>query len=518
VTTNVASNTATIARNSFWFGLERGIEFAVSVFASIAVARGLGPERLGHFAYFTWLTNMVARLGDLGISNATRKYMAEYWGRGELGVSRAVFHFTIRIQTIFAVVITLAGVVTVVTFAHPQSRLVLVLLVLSILPSMINSVPSQANVAIENLAANVPGSLVSIGVYAAAVVLSLSLGWGVVGLAAGMLAMRALEFVVRLTPVMGWMRRLPQMSLPAPLMRRMLSFSGHSLVLLVLTTVVLDRSEMLFLRHWNNDPRQVAFYSVAFGLSQSILMLPWILGNAIGASVMAQFGRDETGLARMASDAVRYLGLVTLPLYLGAAALSGPAVRLAYGPQYIEAVPVLALAAVLAIPRAFLLPVQHLLQATENQGFLVRWLLLTAVLDLLLAWILIPRHGALAAALVNGIAQSFAVVGLWVRSVRLFRLQLPFRFLARVAISSLVMAGLVLVLGRGVPPAAAICTGVPFGIVVFSLMLRLTGSLERQDRRRLLQLRPQIPSRVQPWFDRGMAILTPAAETKPSRG
>lgn len=516
--TQLPSNTTTIARNSLWFGLERAIDFAVSLFASIAIARSLGPEQLGYFAYFTWLTGAVSRVGDLGISSATRKYMAEYWGRRDLGATRAVFHCTMRWQVVAAGAATLIGVAGVAVLGDPSFRLVLVALVLSMLPSIVNSVPAQANIAMENMAANLPGSLASTAVYLVAVALSLSLNWGLLGLAAGMLAMRAVDLVVRLAPLGGQMRLLPKISLPASVVRKMVVYSSHSLVLLLLTIVVWDRSEILFLKHFSGDIRQVAFYSLAFGISQNTLMIPWILGHAIGASLMAQAGRDHTQLGNLVSAAVRYLTLVTLPVFLGLAALAEPVVRLAYGTKYLDVAPVLVLSLLLAIPKAFLLPAQHLLQATDNQGFLVRWLLLTAAFNLLLGWLFIPGRGAVAAALVNGAAQLFAVSGLWTKAIHISHVRLPVLFLVRVAAASLVMAGLVFALARHLPPAAAICSGVVLGFMVFVLMLRVTGSLERQDWQRVRQLRSQVPSHALPWLDRGIAILIPAAQSRTSEG
>ena len=45
------SNTKTIARNSGWYGLENLISAVVSLFTSIAIARTLGPTKMG---YIIW--------------------------------------------------------------------------------------------------------------------------------------------------------------------------------------------------------------------------------------------------------------------------------------------------------------------------------------------------------------------------------------------------------------------------------------------------------------------------------
>jgi O-antigen/teichoic acid export membrane protein len=42
------SNTKTIARNAGWYGIENVIDAAVTMFTSIAIARTLGPTKMGY--------------------------------------------------------------------------------------------------------------------------------------------------------------------------------------------------------------------------------------------------------------------------------------------------------------------------------------------------------------------------------------------------------------------------------------------------------------------------------------
>ena len=51
-------NTKTIARNTAWYGLENVIGFATSLITSIAIARALGPSKMGYIIYVTWITGI----------------------------------------------------------------------------------------------------------------------------------------------------------------------------------------------------------------------------------------------------------------------------------------------------------------------------------------------------------------------------------------------------------------------------------------------------------------------------
>ena len=50
----------------------------VVLLASVAIARSLGPEKLGRFVYVVWLTQIGALLGNLGIPVTLRmRYSAK---------------------------------------------------------------------------------------------------------------------------------------------------------------------------------------------------------------------------------------------------------------------------------------------------------------------------------------------------------------------------------------------------------------------------------------------------------
>src|SRR5579872_2888665 len=102
-------NSRTIAKNSFWYGFETVVTLVLTAFTSIVIARKIGPTRIGYFLYVWWIVGIVGSVGMLGIPEATRKYMSEYFGRGRMGIARTVFYKTLRLQTCIAAIITLAA-------------------------------------------------------------------------------------------------------------------------------------------------------------------------------------------------------------------------------------------------------------------------------------------------------------------------------------------------------------------------------------------------------------------------
>ena len=102
------SNTKTIARNTGWYGLENAISSIVTVFTSIAIARALGPSKMGYIIYVSWIASVVSNLGGIGIPATTRKYMAEFLGMGDRGTARYIYFRTLLLQAGMATAATCA--------------------------------------------------------------------------------------------------------------------------------------------------------------------------------------------------------------------------------------------------------------------------------------------------------------------------------------------------------------------------------------------------------------------------
>ena len=206
--------------------------------------------------------------------------------------------------------------------AIPQYRWIAFLLVLSLWPSMMASIPSQANVAGERMAFNTYGSLASYVVNIAGVTVSLLVGWDLLGIAASVFVFRSVDCGVRYILVHRWLRGTVAAPLPAELKRKMTTFSGYGLALNILYMIVWDRSDMIFLRNLVRDTAQIAFFSVSMGLIEKVLTLPSAFGNAAFATIQAQYGRNRLDMPRVTSNALWYSFVFSVPLLLGIAAIS----------------------------------------------------------------------------------------------------------------------------------------------------------------------------------------------------
>jgi O-antigen/teichoic acid export membrane protein len=290
----------------------------------------------------------------------------------------------------------------------------------------------------------------------------------------------------------------------------MKTFSGESMVLMILQLVVWDRSDVIFLKMLNADLRQITFFTIAFNLTERALTFPQTFGHAVGATVMAQYGRDASALRQMTGLAAKYMFMFAAPLLLGLAALSGPAIQVLYGQEYLPAIPVLALAALYAIPKPLLMPAQRLLQAGEKQKFLVAWTAGCGVVNIVLDILLIPNWGAAGAALANGAAQTLAVLGVWTYASRVFNVHIPFRHLGAFAFAGFIMAAVVYSTTIVFQPLTALIVGPAAGALVYAVLLRLTRSFDSDDGYRLLAMERAVPAQLRGAYRRVVQFLIPA--------
>jgi len=491
------TNTKTIARNAGWYGLENGIGFVVTLFTSIAIARTLGPSKMGYIIYVMWIASIVSTLGGMGIPETTRKYMAEFLGKGDRGTARYIYVRTLIFQMILATVATGGLLIWVLRDSNTEYRVASVLVVLSIWPAMVNFVSAQANVATEELSTNLPASIISTFIFFLAITATVVLKWGVLGVGISMLSMRAIDFLVRLIPTMkrilAWENVHVQ---PLGLPKRMMAFAWQSVTSMILALIVWNRSEIILLKYLSADIRQIAYYSVAFSMAERLLISSVVFGSATGATIFAQYGRDKSRLPAIASSTFRYLAMTAIPLHFISAALAFPALLLLYGNQYRGAAMVVTLAPLLCMPKAFMAPMQSLLQSMERQGFVILSTVIAGVVDLGVASYLIPAQGAVGACIGSGAAQVIAVGMMWGFGIYLYNVKLPWRLVTKVAFISVLASLTACYIASELAPLWGILLGGSAALIVVFSLFYLMRVLEPEDRDRFNTLIRMLPKRM----------------------
>ncbi|MGD0964997.1 MAG: polysaccharide biosynthesis C-terminal domain-containing protein [Candidatus Acidiferrales bacterium] len=504
------SNTKIIGRNFLFMGLEVVIMLAATALTTVFIARVIGPVRLGYFNLILWLGSVTCSIGSLGLPLTTFKYYGQFLGRGQPELARAVFFYNLRAQTVLSSCLAALGMVAVFTVIDPAYRVCSALLALAIIPNMVTFIPSQVNTAAEKSVFNARGAFVRAAIYVIAVTLSLLLRWDLVGIAAGTFLSCCAELVVKIVPVLKSMESVADVPVPEDIRKKMFAFSGRSAGLMLVQIVVWDRSDVLFLKLLQSDIRQLAFFSVCFSLIDRLMLPAQAFANSLAATQMAESGRDKASLFKITSHAFMYLLLGALPIIVGVACVSGPFIRVVYGSQYLPAIPVFVVVALLGLPTAVLTPAQTLLYSADDVGFVLKFGSVAAAINMAADILLIPRYGAIGAAWANGIAQTLAATIIWSRVLTRYPVQINGSALLRLLAATLAMAVAVLaVVNTPLGAFVKLAVAVPTGLVVFLVMGRALKMLEKDDRRRLLTLSALVPVPVRIWYERLVNFLVP---------
>ena len=511
-----ATNSAKILHNSFWFGLETALETIVFLGTAVAVANYLGPDNQGHFAYVNFFVTTLTRTSGTGLAGATRKYMSEFLALDRPGVARAVYHLAYRYQLLASIIITVLGLLAVRLFGEPSYRLMSYLLMLSIIPGVMSWVPAQANQAFEDVFENTLSAFGYILSYTAVILLTLHFRWGLVGIASAQLVGRSTEVVLRTIPLHIRLHRIPLEALDVEIKLRIRRFCLQAVGIQLLMSVVWDRSELVFLKYFSTWS-QIGFYSVSFTLANNLLVFPRTFGNATGITLMVEAVRNPERIDNIVKNSCRFMLLVVLPVHLGAAAIAGRALNIAYDTRYLGAIPVVMIAAVLSMPRAFQEMAEVLLRAADRQKQILIWFSITGVVNIALDWFLIRRYGAVGAAWGNGLAQTFGIMAIWQQARRFYRFSFPLATAARLLVAGLVMTAATYAVLQAVPGVVGLVAAVLLAIVVYVLSVKLVRGLDFSDRERLAPLGARLPGPLRRTYAAALNFVTPVSAANIAR-
>jgi O-antigen/teichoic acid export membrane protein len=515
-----------VARNSLWSGLDMLVDLVLPPLSSIVVARAFGPAKLGSFVYVIWISTTAIALSASGLTSAARKYMADAVGQKCPQVFRALLRTCLGAELILLLVVSLLALGWIHLAMPVEERGFATLIMLSILPVGVMSMATAVNSAVEELRPNVVASISSGILHTAGMLLAVLLGWGLVGLAATHLASRVCDCVVR------WIltaARLPDYlkvmgedptptglkpRLPPGLGRKVAVFVGESTILALLTLVVWNRSETIFLKRFSAI-EQVAYFSVAFGLSQIPGQIVGPFSRAAGVSVYAERGRDAQAGLHVAHVYWRYMVLLVMPACLGLAAMSGPLLRVLYGARYFDAAPVLMLAAGLSMFGPLGNAPTALITAAGGQRRLVVAGLFAAAGTLILDYILVRAYAAWGGALANGLGQLLSIfTTLWI--ARRYSFTISSGFVLRVTGAALGMAALVVLAVHVLPDLVGIVIGPTLGAIAYCALLRLGRLVDEHDVERLLKAESLLPRVLRSPYRRILStVATPAAQPQP---
>ncbi len=180
-------------------------------------------------------------------------------------------------------------------------------------------------------------------------------------------------------------------SIAGPVLRRSLPLAIHSIL-----GLLIFNADILLLR-WLKDSATVGQYVAAYTLISFTINLSVAYGQTLLPSLTA-LNRSEAEQHALYRRSMLQIGILAVPFSLGGWFLGVEVLTLVFGPAYRPAGHVLALLALSLPASLWRMGPQTLLIAHNRQDVLVPVTAISAVVNLVLNLILIPRYGASGAA------------------------------------------------------------------------------------------------------------------------
>jgi O-antigen/teichoic acid export membrane protein len=147
----------------------------------------------------------------------------------------------------------------------------------------------------------------------------------------------------------------------------------------------------------------------------------------------------------------------------------------------------------LCLFKAFLSPAQNLLECSERQRYVIAATVIAGIVDVSVAWWLIPEHGAVGACIGNGAAQLTAVGIMWAMGIYLYKVRLPWQLVAKMTFISALASLTAHEIAARVAPLWAILCGGSAALIVLFVLIYLLRVLESEDCSRLNLLAGMLP-------------------------
>lgn len=489
-----------VAKQTFFNFLTIGFNAVSSLVVTAVIARWLTPSGMGTYSLVTWFFTIAGILVNLGFVTTTMKYMAEALGREDPAEAGGILAFGLKQLLLNGLVVTLLWFLLTPAVAdfyrQGQLEAYMGVAAIAIIPASVMALLTAACQGLQRY-----GQVAfATGVYAFTMLVGtvsvLALGGGIPGLL-GVMALASaatagiyLAFLRRWQP--GWFRH----GVDPERRRALRRYSGSLMILIVLDAIVWQRSGVFFLGLWS-PAQEVGFFALAFGLAtMAMRMVPGTLIGLLIPSMSRSFGSgDLTAVSAIYQTAGRWMAVLALPVAVGGAALAPQIVTLMYGTAYLPMAPVLAvLLASGALVMVFGFPASSVLYAVEGQRHLVQVGFAVGALQILLAVLLIPGHGAIGAAVATGVAQAASLVpGAYFAGKMLGGTPPAYRQLPATLLSALAMGVPVWAIAQALPTGWALAIGIPVGAACYALNLIVFRALPAEDLERVISVARRLP-------------------------
>jgi O-antigen/teichoic acid export membrane protein len=422
-------------RNVSALVLAQGVTKILNFAVSLVLVRYLGVEELGRYSYIIAYAYPFGALADFGVAAYSIREISRNLGRAS--VVLAVLQRAVLLLG-GATAIAMIGLAMLTRHDTLTTACIVVV-------ALTNLVSAATTPFVVSMTAREDLHLVSVYRVAAAalgVVATVAvLFWG-----GGIFALFAVTAGVNIAM---WFvgRRLAGVSIPSvhvPLaaVRTMISRAAP-FGFLLLGFALYYRIDMIMLR-WLRDEGAVGLYSAAYRFLDAVILLAATLGGPLYPRLSNMMEQDFDGVRNLLENTWKPMLALGLPVAIGTFFVAQPLTVVLFGHEFVDAGPLLQILIWGSLPILLINIPSHALNAADRVWTLAGVFGLSALVNVLVNFVLIPRWGAVGASIATVLCEWLSLLLVTLLVHREFKVPFSLQGLWRYFLAG---AGMALVLG-----------------------------------------------------------------------
>jgi O-antigen/teichoic acid export membrane protein len=411
--------------------LLRIVGIAAGYIFTLLITRGYGAEAMGAFALSFTLLQISSVIGRLGMDTALLRFVAEYSSQGKWEVVKDIYKKAIKLVLPFSIILSitiffLSGYIAKIVFKKPHLELYFKIASIGIVPFVLLFIHTESLRGLKKIKEYM--LLQQAGIFILASILlggitlliqfnqSTNLPINQIPLSIYIFSV----FIISLTAFLLWKKQLAN---PYPLVsqyveeqiNRPINETLSYSTILSVSIPMLFSSSMALIMGWTDTiilgilktEKEVGIYSVALRVSM-ITSITLMAINTIAAPKFAEFwGKgDIKGLAKVAQQSTKLIFWTSFPILLLFLIFPKPILGI-FGEEFKAGAVALMILTIGQFINAACGSVGYILQMTGHQKFHQNVILIGAIMNIVLNWILIPVYGIVGAAIASAISVVF---------------------------------------------------------------------------------------------------------------
>jgi O-antigen/teichoic acid export membrane protein len=421
-------------KNGLWNAMAQIIGVIAGIFSSIIVVHGLSSEQYGTFSYYLWLAGTIGTIGTLALPSSLTKISSELLGSNRQKEARAlaggVFLLLLTINLLFSV-----GLLFWALNSPSDQSIFLLIITIFVVPNALGAVLRSTLWSHERYK---PVSLITATASVTQLLLIEAVYFAQLGAPGFMAVILSVNIIQAIGLAMVNHRaeedeESPRLWLPSKtVILHYLRFFAPSSLVLIFQTIVWQRSEIFFLDKLSTR-QEIGYYGLAYTSFEMLLALGWALINGFYPAISHDYGAGAWDSIREKVRQAAHIGtLYAVPLSFGGWATLSLLIPLLYGTKMLPAVPVAQILFLSLLPGVLGGVFGMLLNAAGGIWFQVVMGLVLAVINITLDILLIPRYGAIGAAIANSAAQFVYAFLLFLVVLPMYQIALPWKKLGAI--------------------------------------------------------------------------------------